>query len=322
MFVVYAIALTTGTHWPSLRFGPEVPASDKVFHLVGFGLLAWLIWRTGWFRSRVVALLVALVWSALDELSQALPFLGRHPGGLDMTANALGVLVAGAAMWACAPCGGRANRERIAIDAAAFERAFAGAAMLPFAGLFALAIIHFVTMRSIDVDSAVARRLIIGGLAAIGVIGLIAAFLRFNTVRARMLRDEPDRWGRVAPPARRTVLSIASVPVIAGFLALGGLFALIHLATWVYVELADQTSIARAGTFVARLPPELTGVVDLSVVLILASVLVGTFRRRLARFHDRGEICRRCGHDLRGTPAPDGVGRCNECGATFDRSGS
>ena len=47
-FVVYGVVLTVATHWPRLELGPEVPASDKVLHLVAFAVLTVLLWRTGW----------------------------------------------------------------------------------------------------------------------------------------------------------------------------------------------------------------------------------------------------------------------------------
>ena len=85
--IAYAIALTTGTHWPRLRLGPEVPATDKMIHLVAFGGLTLLLWRTRWIRHLGVLFVVCAAWSALDEVSQGLPVLNRFVSWYDIVAN-------------------------------------------------------------------------------------------------------------------------------------------------------------------------------------------------------------------------------------------
>ena len=104
VLLVYAVALTTATHWPQLKLRPDAPASDKLIHLLAFGGLTFLLWQTRWFRRRWTVVVIALVWSLLDELTQGL--MQRVVSGYDMVANVLGVLVAGAWLWALAPVGG------------------------------------------------------------------------------------------------------------------------------------------------------------------------------------------------------------------------
>lgn len=94
VFVLYALALTTGTHWPRLELPPESPASDKTIHVVAFCGLTLLLWRTGWISRAWLIAAVALVWSALDEVSQGLPGLYRTVSIKDLIANIAGVFAA------------------------------------------------------------------------------------------------------------------------------------------------------------------------------------------------------------------------------------
>lgn len=108
VFVLYAIALTTGTHWPV----PPVPQKgdfplDKCLHLLAFGGGTGLLTLTRWlgrgtpraFTARNIARCVAagLLWAGLDEATQYMPgVLQRKAQFSDYAANAAGVLLAGA----------------------------------------------------------------------------------------------------------------------------------------------------------------------------------------------------------------------------------
>jgi len=91
--VLYALALVTATHWPKLEL-PALQGTDKTIHFVAFGMWTLFLWRTGWVRSRWLLMLIALVWSALDEWGQAIPVIHRHFSWLDMSANFGGVILA------------------------------------------------------------------------------------------------------------------------------------------------------------------------------------------------------------------------------------
>lgn len=91
--------MTTGTHWPNLVIGPEVPASDKTIHVAAFAGLTILMWMTRWIPSLAVVGAVMIAWAVLDELSQGIPILGRTVSLYDMAANVLGVTVAAALIW-------------------------------------------------------------------------------------------------------------------------------------------------------------------------------------------------------------------------------
>lgn len=102
-FWIYAAALFTGTHWPNLRSpGPE--GSDKVIHVMALG--GWMVLASlqGWFapqlsdRNLLRTLLVAAAYAAVDESSQAIPFVHRTAALDDYAANAIGIMLAAFAL--------------------------------------------------------------------------------------------------------------------------------------------------------------------------------------------------------------------------------
>jgi hypothetical protein len=126
LFVLYAIALTVGTHWPRLQLAIEVPTTDKTLHLMAFGTATILLWRTRWIRSRWLCGLIALPWAGLDEISQGIPGLNRSVSWDDMAGNALGIAIGLTWLWAMRPVGieGAGNRTRLRLHAFVFDEMF------------------------------------------------------------------------------------------------------------------------------------------------------------------------------------------------------
>jgi len=96
--VLYAIALSTLTHWPRLRVeNADIPRLDLLAHLGAYGLLGFITGLAAPFgpvtRARPAALTLAalLLYAAIDESTQAIPGLGRFAGFDDYAANALGL---------------------------------------------------------------------------------------------------------------------------------------------------------------------------------------------------------------------------------------
>ncbi len=100
-FWIYAVILFVGTHWPRL----EVPSigierTDILIHICAFGLWTVLLICTAYLGapgrpgSVARAGMVALVYAAIDEGSQAIPIVQRHAGFDDYAANAAGILLA------------------------------------------------------------------------------------------------------------------------------------------------------------------------------------------------------------------------------------
>ena len=85
-FVVALIA----THWPNLAFGSEAP-SDKILHAVAFGVLTFLLWRSRWINRVWILALFMIVYSAIDERTQSLPWIRRHTSLEDWNADLIGI---------------------------------------------------------------------------------------------------------------------------------------------------------------------------------------------------------------------------------------
>ena len=96
--ILYWLTLFAGTHVP----GPKLPriSNDKTIHFVGYGLLAGAIMVTlrasGRLRaaSGVRVLAVVLAYGAVDEWTQALPFVNRSCEMADWHADAAGAATA------------------------------------------------------------------------------------------------------------------------------------------------------------------------------------------------------------------------------------
>ncbi len=95
-FWVYAAALFTATHWPSLRIG-GAEGTDKTVHIAAFGLWTMLLIAAGLFgpslswRNILAVLVIAPVYAAIDESSQAIPVLHRSAEFADYFANLKGI---------------------------------------------------------------------------------------------------------------------------------------------------------------------------------------------------------------------------------------
>jgi hypothetical protein len=353
VFVVYAFLMTVGTHWPGFRLRPEVPVTDTALHLVAFGGLTWLLWRTRWIRRRLVVVLVALAWSGLDELSQALPILDRTPTWQDHVANALGVLVAGTWLWALRPVGGTLNRRRLALAQFAFDQLFrAPGTWVVLVGAFLACALPPVLAWRVLSPAGTTRLILIASVVwVVSSLGLFASMWRQQQVH--VAEDEPcfacgascrgvaydDAGVGPCPSCRRTVRNgqwdDPTPPTAAGHLRLMAwpcaVVALIVAAILappilgaVLVNLSMQAdpvgvlseSITRS---VHALSPAMVMTIDLAIGLTLMAVATRVYRGRLAVCYDQSVSCRRCHHDLRGTPTPRGIGQCGECGAPFMR---
>lgn len=105
IFIVYAVSMFIGTHWPQLAI-PMQGRPDLVVHLSLFGLWTLLLYLSGLFGPRHCWRSVALVHAAgvinaaADESLQAIPLIRRTFGWDDMMFNCFGVLLATlACMW-------------------------------------------------------------------------------------------------------------------------------------------------------------------------------------------------------------------------------
>jgi VanZ family protein len=93
--LIYWLVLFAATHYPRVPLPHVVSYSDKIYHLVAFGLLALLAWRALEARAapsgpRIASLAAGLVvYAAIDEYTQQ--FVGRGTDPLDFAADATGI---------------------------------------------------------------------------------------------------------------------------------------------------------------------------------------------------------------------------------------
>lgn len=106
-FAVYAACLFTATHWPALRVeAGNISRLDLWVHMGAFGAWAVLFAACGWFgarwtrRNMLLSSAAALVYAAVDEGLQAVPWLKRSAGIDDLAANWMGVGIATLGMFA------------------------------------------------------------------------------------------------------------------------------------------------------------------------------------------------------------------------------
>lgn len=361
--IAYAVVLSTGTHWPNLRFGAEMPASDKTVHLLAFAGLTVLVARTGWVSSPWRAGLLVGLWSILDELTQGLPGLGRDVGLPDMAANVMGCLLAAAWLRAIGPAGGPPARWRHAMLRATLDRVLAAAwPWLLAVGLGGFSWAVYAAMRRFDPPLPVIagldrvrmeRGLVLLAAVAAAHVGAVAVMRAWQRSVDRAHRrgicvacgsdlragDEPSALEPgTCPACGRTTWAAASLqsspvrmaamlravrrPAVVTAAAFGFAAAVVFTAPYA-VRAAVGTPVEPAADLLRRglmaVPATLETAIDLTLAGLLLAGATAWTRRRLAAAFDHPVACRGCGHDLRGTSAPGGVGRCTECGEVFVR---
>ncbi len=353
VFIIYALILTVGTHWPAFTLAPEVPASDKALHMAAFGVLAWLLWRTRWITHLWQAGILALAWSMLDEYSQSIAILNRWCTWEDGLANALGVILVVVWLWALKPVGGSVNRMRLKLHALAFDRVFQSPRnwLILFAIFLACAAIPVVAWALLG-PVGTSRAFIVAAIAFALIGGLTvmrmwrrhrrviagdricfscgsschdAEFDPFGDGNCPVCGGEIHRgqWGNPTQPAFGSRITLLLWPLVLSGLILGVVLLLITISSPVYAAILNNNrltiSAPKIAHFIGSLPDDLTLAVDFTFLFLLFAIATRVYRIRLARFHDRSIRCRKCDHDLRGTPTEQGMGRCGECGTQFVR---
>jgi hypothetical protein len=95
-FWAYAAFVFIGTHYPKLVV-PGAGRPDILVHIAVFALWTALIIACGFFgpplsaRNLIVSAVIAAIYSGVDELLQAIPFIRRVPAWDDWGANLIGV---------------------------------------------------------------------------------------------------------------------------------------------------------------------------------------------------------------------------------------
>ena len=96
--IFYWLTLFTATHIPPVNLPPV--HNDKLIHFIGYGLLSGALMvslkASGRLRSTsaVTVLAIVMCYGAIDEWTQALPFINRSCDILDWHADVAGAAVA------------------------------------------------------------------------------------------------------------------------------------------------------------------------------------------------------------------------------------
>ena len=98
-FCIWLVVVTVATHTPAMQESETQTfvSPDKLFHFISFGVLAMLFWCAGWVKQKRITLLLFLLWSLVDEATQAILPLDRPFSFADLFASMLGVIAA--ASW-------------------------------------------------------------------------------------------------------------------------------------------------------------------------------------------------------------------------------
>jgi len=100
LFAPYAVTLFIATHWPKIRIDGPIPRTDLLIHVTVFGGWGLLATLCGFFgpplsrRNIVRTWMLGLVYAAIDESLQLIPFLQRVAAIDDYAANASGITLA------------------------------------------------------------------------------------------------------------------------------------------------------------------------------------------------------------------------------------
>jgi hypothetical protein len=354
--VGYALALTVATHWPELRLATPVgPAPDKLAHMLAFGGLAFLLLTTRWLRSAWQVGLVLLAWTALDEVTQGLPFFRRSISWQDLAAGQIGVLLAVVWWWALGPIGGRANRTRLALQAFILGDLFRGPGTWIVGSIAAAAgaiVIGFLTWIAVQVMFDLDSQELLASLVVAALAGAVAA--EHGTLAAMcrrrglaLERRQPcfecggsccdvsfDAFGRSRCPSCggpihrgqwSETMDLPLSAVLRG--ALGASLVAVGLffgAVFIYgITLALSARVPAAKAILQwwqRLSPDMQFAIDVAGIALILATAVRLYRLGQSRVHDLQHVrCRGCGHDLTQTPIDRGIGRCGECGTPFVR---
>lgn len=344
--------LFAGTHWPSLHIpemvrpdgSPSEIHPDKFLHFIGFGLLLVPWWWSGWFRRRWTLLAAAAAWGVFDEASQAMLPIDRTFLAEDALCNLCGIAAAASLLAAAGPAGASGGLVRLAEARRAraedllLARPSNWLVLATTAALAALAASPLLAMLGPSLELHPRVMAIGGGVLAAAAGGLIALDRGIAAKVAWFRREQAclacGRAGAAegcrgcgaatpaaawAPPSEAmgpaALLRAAWAPLLRGAAAvilLVGLFLLLVAdRPWAWSESADRLYLG--------LNPATRIVVDLAMLAAVGAWAARGIRRNLAAACDgQHRRCRRCGHDLAGTP-PDaaGSGRCGECGTAF-----
>jgi VanZ family protein len=320
LFWIFTCALLAASHYPKLAVGTPGDSPDKLIHFFGYGGWAVLLWASGYVRNLFLVVLLTVLFGLFDEVTQAIPVLGRSADIWDLVADSIGAFVAVVWIHALGPTGVRNTMVRRSeqFNAMAIWRLLESPLNL---GNIAVASVFGALLGGVILAITLTVNPLIGpstsvvlGAAAGGLVGLTAGI---EAGRRRMLSRIMGSQEHVIPlPGAKkhrifllTMLWIAVVMMV--------------LTVSYIVAIALSPSVAVLGWITRRheaLGMNLALMFDVAVVGGVAGFVVRRARVRLAKqVAAGGEHCVNCRQDLRGVPDEAGIGRCPECGHQFAR---
>ncbi len=343
VFVLYALAMVVGIHWPRLHMGVgDAPAPDKIIHFFAFGGLTFLLWMTGWVRSLVAVWLAMMVCTYGLEWTQSMPILGRTFTWLDVVAGWLGVTSVAVLLWSLQPIGGAYSRLLQRQKTFVMQHLFANwsswSAVLitggAVAGAFAIcAVTLFRALVPLDNTFV----LLVAMLATVlgGVLGCLGvADRRVRTAQRGLLDVKPCfECGASCASATMNEDGYGTCTSCGGRIHTGQWAMRMNLPRWMKLQAAVPAAIL---LLIACAPVAITIVpgffdvgpasIDFQAAILIA-VLIGGFAAAVRTYRDgltnaidaQARTCRACGHDVHATPSEQGIGRCSECGTPFVR---
>lgn len=340
VFVIASIA----THWPNLVLGPGAP-SDKILHAVTFGVMTFLLWRTRWINRVWILALSMVVYSAIDERTQSLPWIQRHTSLEDWYADVVGISVACLLISQQSSAKGKTTLSQMraaladAAESEMFCRPFTWIALATSAALGVLVGVPLTVAvgKIIFRDEHPWQTAFLGGVlfAAVGVdltwrSALRAAVLRMTRERMcfRCGQNIPKegtslsgncgqcaekwrhaQWVPLAQVRRSAVPASLQSRLVFSLLGAIGIMTLLFFMQ-VTLRLGDNQLLSAEMTDLCSYA---FAIVGMALVLRFVSV---PYRRHLAK---EGSKCIACGHDLQGTSTSREIGMCPECATEFVR---
>ena len=356
VFVLYAVALTIGTHWPRLDLSiGDVRAPDKIVHQFAFAGLAFLLWRTRWLRRLDLWFAAIVFWIMLDEFTQAIPILGRTFSWFDILAGWCGAMVVAAWLWAFRPTGAQQARRHHDQTIFVYESVFMRSGNWIRIALYSTGMLLLVGtacalfMWQVHPDGLVPAVMV--GAAAGGVGGFYVGMdTAFRRDWSRLLKDQPcfacgrscaeatiDEDGRGTCPncrrpihlgqwletpdlSRRAILGLATSGF--GIFSLLSVFAVAVYLAFLLFFFSNPDRFFFIGRL-ARTAVDMRIVIDLTLLGVFTALAVRFARRTRARqIDEQDRRCLVCRHDVHMTRTERGIGRCPECGTPFVRIGA
>jgi VanZ family protein len=320
LFWISTCALLAASHYPKLGIGTPGDSPDKLIHFFGYGGWAVLLWASGYVRNLLLVVSLTVLFGLFDEVTQAIPVLGRSADIWDLVADSIGGIVAVVWIHALGPTGVHNTMVRRGeqFNAMAILRLLESPMNI---GNIAVAAVFGALLGGVILAIALTINPFIGpstsvvlGAAAGGLAGLTAGM---EAGRRRMLSRIMASQEHVIslPGAKKqqifllTMLSIAVVMVV--------------LTVLYIVAIALSPSVSVLGWITRRheaLGFNLALMFDIALVGGVAGFVVRRARVRLAKLVALGgEHCVSCRQDLQGVPDEAGIGRCPECGHQFAR---